>query len=493
MIKLSMRKILLRSMLLLWVACLVCSGASLAPKPYGPMPSEPQVAWAREEIIGIVHFALNTYTGTEWGYGDEDVALFNPENFDAGQIVRAAKAAGIKSLVIVAKHHGGFCLWPSAFNDHFTVKNSPWRQGRGDMLREFVDACRAENIGVGIYLSPWDRNHRDYGSQAYVDYYHSQLRELLSNYGPLTEVWFDGANGGDGYYGGFRGKKSIESESYYQWDKIMRIVRDLQPGAVCFGREDLRWVGNEDGVAGDPCWSTVREKSDVGNGDRSGKFWVPAEADFPLRKGWFWHPDDHPKSPAYLVNCYFSTVGRNAVMNIGLAPDRRGLLCDEDRASLQGLGERLRAIFKDNLARQATYSASNVRNRDPAFAAANAFDGHRSGAYWACDDAVTSASLELDFHGEQRFNIVSLREPLRLGQRIDSWALDAWSQGAWREFAKGSCIGSRRLWRGEPIVASKLRLRIIKASACPAISEVAVYLEPEASRSEAAAEPLLVR
>jgi len=456
-----------------------------APKPYGAIPSKRQIAYSKSELIGILHLSLNTYTDKEWGYGDENVSTFNPTQFDARQIVQAAKSAGLKRLIIVAKHHCGFCLWPSAYNSNFSIKNTPWRKGKGDMVRELVDACRDANIEVGIYLSPWDRNHKDYGTQAYVDYYHQQLRELLSNYGPVSEVWFDGANGGDGYYGGFRGKRAIDGKTYYQWDKVMQIVRTLQPDAVCFNQADIRWVGNEKGYAGDPCWSTQGSKDDTG--DRNGNSWMPAEADFPLRKGWFWHRDEKPKSPAYLVNRYFSTVGRNAVMDLGIAPDCRGVICDDDLASLSGFGKRLRAIFKTNLAEQAKATASNVRGNDPAYSPTNVIRGNNTGLYWATDDHVTNAELTLDFGRPTQFNIVSLREHTPLGQRVDNWALDSWSEGQWKEFSKGTGISSRRLWRGEPVTTTKLRLRILNASACPAISEVSVYLEPESSRKESLA------
>ena len=454
------------------------------PQAYGATPAERQVRWENKDLIGIVHLSLNTWTGKEWGYGDESPNLFNPEQFDARQIVRAAKAGGLQRLVLVAKHHVGFCLWPSKYNDNFTVKNSPWRGGQGDLVREFVDACHAEGVEVGLYLSPWDRNRADYGQPGYVEYYHNQLRELLSNYGEVDEVWFDGANGGDGFYGGARTKRPVNGGTYYEWDAVMKIVRELQPQAACFGREDIRWVGNEKGFAGDPCWAM---KGATGqNGDRHGSAWMPAEADFPLRNGWFWHPDGITKSPADLLNRYFTTAGRNAVMDLGIAPDTRGLICDEDLAALQGFGDRLRAIFATNLAATAKVSASNVRGNDPAYAAGNLLDGHGTGKYWATDDAVTNADAVADFGKPVTFSVVSLREQIQLGQRVDTWALDAWQNGQWQEFATGTGIGAHRLWRGEPVVTEKLRLRITGAAACPALSELAVYLEPEASRRESA-------
>lgn len=411
----------------------------LAATAAAPLPSPRQLAWHELETIGMVNFSTITYYGKEWGYGDEDPARFNPVDFDARQIVAAAKAGGLRGLVIDAKHHGGFCLWPSAYTD-YSVKSSPWRGGRGDMVKELADACREAGLGFGFYLSPWDRHHADYGRPAYVEYYHNQLRELLTHYGPVFEVWFDGANGGDGWYGGARERRSIGPD-YYQWAKVMALVRELQPGAVCFGREDVRWVGNEAGHAPAPCWATVT---------RGGSTWYPAEADFPLRAGWFWHPGARTRTSADLVDRYFATVGHNACMDIGLAPDRRGLLDAPDTAALQGFGDRLRAIFATDLAATA--------RRD---------------------------GLTLDFGRPTEFSVVSLREDLKFGERVDDWALEAQQAGEWREFARGVGIGNRRLWRGQPLTADKLRLRLLKSSAEPALREFAVYLEPESSRREA--------
>jgi alpha-L-fucosidase len=459
------------------------------PTPYGPTPSARQLKWHELEVYGMVNFSTITYYGKEWGYGDEDPAKFNPTEFDARQIARAARAAGIKLLVIDAKHHGGFCLWPSKYNDTYTVKNTPWRGGKGDMIKELSDAGRAEGIRVGIYLSPWDRNHKDYGKPEYVAYYQNQLRELLTNYGEIDEIWFDGANGGDGYYGGAKCTRTI-SANYYQWKKVMEIVRGAQPNAVCFNREDIRWVGNESGDGGDPCWGAVNDPEDPAYtiGNRNGKYWMPAEADFPLRNGWFWHPGGQTKSPAYLVNRYFATVGRNCAMDVGIAPDRRGLIDEPDTAALKGFGERIQAIFNTKLAQGARATASNVRGNAQTYAAANVLNGKsRFKTYWATDDGVKDAELTLDFGKPTEFSVVSLREPIQLGQRIDTWALDSWQDSQWQEFATGTGIGARRLWRGQSITSDKLRLRLINASASPAISEVGVYLEPQAGRKESGA------
>lgn len=462
------------------------------PEPYGAVPSERQLKWHEMEVYSMLNFSTITYYGKEWGYGDEDPKLFDPTEFDARQIVKVAKEAGIKGIVIDAKHHGGFCLWPSKYNKNYTVKNSPWRKGKGDMVREIADACREEGLEVGIYLSPWDRNHKDYGTDAYLTYYENQLREVLTNYGPIYQVWLDGANGGDGYYGGAREMRKVDQKNYYPTAKWFALIRELQPGAVIFSDmgPDVRWNGNEHGVSAETCWATISgvewaeaDHTHLNRGDRNGDQWIPAEADFPLRlhpKGWFWHPGppNTAASVEELVDIYFKSVGRNSAMDIGIAPDRRGLMCDEDIASLRGFGEYIRKIFDVDLARNATVSASNVRGGDPSYGGQNVINGKQEGRYWTTDDDITTAELVLDLGKRTEFSVVSLREHIRLGQRVDDWALDAWHAGQWHEFARGTGIGARRLWRGPAITSEKIRLRITDASACPAISEIGMFLEP---------------
>lgn len=471
------------------------AGATAAPppSPYPPVPSERQLAWHELELYGFVHFTVNTFTDREWGYGDEDPAVFAPPEFDADEIAAAFCEGGLKGLILTCKHHDGFCLWPSKHTNH-TVRRSPWRGGQGDMVREFSDACRRHGLKFGVYLSPWDRNRADYATPAYVDYYRAQLRELLTGYGEIFEVWFDGANGGDGFYGGARERRSIDRRTYYGWDETWRMVRELQPGAVMFSDAgpDIRWVGNERGIAGDPCWATLNrddfvpgeaDRCRLNRGDRPGARWVPAECDVSIRPGWFYHPaeDDKVRSPANLVDLYFQSVGRGASMLLNVPPDRRGRIHENDRAALRGFRERLEAIFSTNLAAGARASATAAREGE-AFSAAMVADGRRD-TYWAAPDAMRTAAIELDFGRDVAFNVVSLREPIALGQRIERWALDAWRDGTWETFAAGEAIGARRLWRGtNDVVAARVRLRIIKAAACPAISECVVHREPEEHR-----------
>ncbi len=463
----------------------------LPPAPYGPLPSARQLAWHELEFYGFIHFTINTFTDKEWGYGDESPALFNPTDFSAEQIVQTAVAAGMKGLILTAKHHDGFCLWPSQYTEH-SVKNSPWRDGRGDVVRELADACRRHQLKFGVYLSPWDRNHPEYGRPAYVTYYRNQLRELLSNYGDIFEVWFDGANGGDGYYGGARTTRKIDNRTYYDWLNTWQLVRELQPMACMFSDAgpDVRWVGNERGEAGETCWATLNradfapgraDTKRLNQGDRPGTDWLPAECDVSIRPGWFYHAkeDAQVKSPEQLVRLYFASVGRGASFLLNLPPDRRGRIPDVDVRSLMEFRQRLDAMFKTDLAASAKIEASNMRGNAPQFAATNVLDGRRD-TYWATDDAVKTPELILDFGQATTFNIVRLREFLPLGQRIEAFALDHWQDGNWKEFAAGTSIGNCRLVRAQPITTTKLRLRIVKAAAFPALSEVSVFAEAAA-------------
>lgn len=480
------------------------AGAAVPPKPYGPLPSERQLRWQALEFIGFCHFTVNTFTDKEWGYGDEDEKVFNPTDFDADQIASAAADAGMKELILTCKHHDGFCLWPSALTEH-SVKNSPWRDGKGDVVKELSDACRKQGLKFGVYLSPWDRNNKAYGTPAYLDYYRGQLRELLTHYGEVSEVWFDGANGGDGYYGGAREKRHIDNHTYYDWPNTWKIVRALAPGAVMFSDAgpDVRWVGNENGTAGDPCWATLDltapgrqpggSSKGLTTGERPGTDWVPAECDVSIRPGWFYHAaeDDKVKTPAQLMDLYFKSVGRGAVLNVNVPPDRRGQLHEQDVKSLHAFGDLLRATFAQDLARGATASANNVRGGANAYAASHVIDGDRD-TYWSCNGDAKSPELVLEWPKPVTFNVVRLREFLPLGQRIEAFALDQWEEakadggeagkaaGHWKEFAAGTSIGNCRLLRVPPVTTRKLRLRVTQAPVCPAISEIGVFAAPDA-------------
>jgi alpha-L-fucosidase len=460
-----------------------------APQPYGAVPSARQLAWHSLEAYAFVHFTVNTFTDREWGYGDESPGVFNPTDFDADQIAAAAKAGGLSAIILTCKHHDGFCLWPSAYTDH-TIAHSPFRGGHGDVVRDISAACARAGLKFGVYLSPWDRNRSDYGSASYIEFYRHQLTELLARYGPIFEVWFDGANGGDGYYGGAREKRHIDNTTYYDWPNTWKIVRRLQPAAVIFsdGGPDARWVGNERGQAGDPCWATINaagffpgHASRLETGDRGGASWMPAEADISIRPGWFYHPaeDNAVKSPAVLFGIYLNTVGRGTDLILNLAPDRSGRIPIRDVESLRGFKRLRDETFARDLAFGATAHASNVRGDDPRFAAANAVAGSHD-RYWATDDDVNQAELVLDLPGPRTFDLVRIREYLPLGQRISAVAVDAedGATGGWRQIAAATSIGAQRLLPTAPVTTRRVRLRVVEAAACPAISEFALFKRP---------------
>lgn len=462
--------------------------AAQPPAPYGPLPSERQLEWEQLEYVGFLHFTVNTFTDREWGEGDEEEKVFNPTDFDAEQIVRTASEAGMKELVLTAKHHDGFCLWPSKFTEH-SVKKSPWKNGQGDVVREISDACHKHGLRFGVYLSPWDRNHKDYGRPEYLEYYRNQLRELLTQYGPISEVWFDGANGGTGYYGGARERRTIDSRTYYDWPVTWDLVRQLQPKACIFSDvgPDIRWVGNEAGRAGDPCWATLdttgfapghADEKRLNRGDRPGTQWLPAECDVSIRPGWFYHAseDGKVKSGQRLLDLYFASVGRGATLMLNVPPDRRGHLHETDVQSLLEFKRLREAIFAHDLAKEAKASASNTRGGDRRFSPHNVVDSKRD-TYWATDDGAGTPELVLAWAKPVTFSVVRLREYLPLGQRIEAFGIDQWADDKWLEIATGTSIGNCRLVRVQPTTTSKIRLRIVQAPVCPAISEVGVFAE----------------
>lgn len=463
------------------------------PAPCGAVPSARQLRWHALEFYGFLHFTVNTFTDKEWGYGDESERGFNPTALDARQWARVARDAGMKGLIITAKHHDGFCLWPSQFTDH-SVKRSPWKNGQGDVLKELSRACREFGLKFGVYLSPWDRNRPEYATPQYLAYYRHQLRELLTHYGPIFEVWFDGANGGDGYYGGARERRKIDNSTYYDWPDTWSLVRTLQPDAVMFSDAgpDVRWVGNESGVAFETAWMPINRKliypgcPDYGKyapGQPDGTDWVPPEVDVSIRPGWFYHPseDAQVKSVEKLREIYYQSVGRGANLLLNLPPDRRGLIPDTDAARLRALHAILAATFKTDLARGAQATASATRGHAARFAADRVNDGDPK-TYWATDDGVTNGAVELAFRQPVRFDNVVLQEYIALGQRVAAWTVAAEAGGQWKQIAAGTTIGYKHIARFPAVTASRVRLNVTQARACPTISTLALYLSPDGGR-----------
>jgi alpha-L-fucosidase len=421
-----------------------------------PLPSPAQLVWQRDELALFLHFGVNTFTDREWGDGQEDPGIFAPTRLDAGQWARAARVAGFRAMILTAKHHDGFCLWPSRTTSH-SVARSPWRGGGGDVVREFVDACRGEGLRAGLYCSPWDRHEPSYGdSPRYNDLYCDQLTELLTQYGPIHEVWFDGANGE-----GPNGRRQV-----YDWPRVFGLVRRLQPEAVVFSDAgpDVRWIGNERGEAGDPNWSTVDPAAvpypgasgdgvtrALQHGDPAGTVWRPGETDTSIRPGWFYHPaeDDRVKTVDQLVQLYFTSVGRNSKLLLNVPPTREGRLHETDVARLTGMRERLTVLFKDDLAaaRKAAWRSTGDR----------------------------TAVAELDLGRPVRVGIADLREDVEHGQAIAGYRLEGASGGEWQTLSRGTTIGLRRLDRFGPQTVRRVRLHVEDAVEPPRPVRIALY------------------
>lgn len=459
-----------------------------APAPFGPVPTENQVRWQEMEYYAFVHYSLNTYTDQSWGFGNEDVKLFNPEKLDCRQWARTCKEAGMKGIIITAKHHCGFCLWPSRYTD-YSVKNAPWKNGKGDVVKEMADACKEYGLKLGIYLSPWDRNHPDYGKPEYITYFRNQLTELLTNYGPIFEIWFDGANGGSGYYGGANETRTIDRTTYYDWSNTYKLIRKLQPNIVIWNdggdRGDLRWVGTEGGYVGETNWSLLNATGDVPYdmlhyGVENGNAWVPAEVNTSIRPEWFYHPgeDSRVKTVPRLMETYYNSIGHNGSLLLNFPIDTSGLIHENDVKAALAFAKAAKEAFAVNLIANKKATASNVRGNAKQFDAANAIDGSKD-SYWATDEAITAASLTIDFGKPTTFNRFLVQEYIRLGQRVKAFTVEAFVDGNWKEIAKATTIGYKRILRFPTVKATKVRLNITGAKACPVIANIGIYNAPQ--------------
>ena len=450
------------------------------------VPSQKLITYQQMELIGFIHFTVNTFTDKEWGYGDESPEIFNPLALDVEQWVKTAQAAGMKQLILTAKHHDGFCLWPSQFTEH-SVKNSPYKNGNGDVVGEFVAACKKYSLKAGLYLSPWDRNHKDYGTAAYITYYKNQLEELLTQYGEINEIWFDGANGGDGYYGGANEIRKIDRETYYGWEDIIAFVKNLQPNIKIFSDAgpDVHWIGNEKGFAGSTFWSTINtdsltigsSKTDYLNtGDPKGTKWIVGQCDVSIRPGWFYHTDQDSlvKTPQQLADIYYKSVGRNSLLLLNLPPDKRGIIHENDVQALTDFRAIIDESFATDLAKDQMASANNTRKKHPKFAPSNILDENPM-TYWATDDGIFPAILEIDLNENNIFDRIMIQEPIRFGQRISRFEIDVIGSNGWETIFKGTTIGYKRIIRIPPVNTRKIRLRITKANNTVAISNFGLY------------------
>ena len=477
------------------------SSTALPPEPVLPVPNEHQLAWQNLEFYGFVHFNMNTFTNMEWGTGAEDPALFNPTAFDANQWARVCKDAGMKGIIITAKHHDGFCLWPTATTEH-SVKNSPYKNGEGDIIREIADACKAHGLKFGVYLSPWDRNHAAYGTPEYVEVFRTQLRELLTLYGDVFEVWFDGANGGTGYYGGANEDRKVDKMNYYDWPTTFALVRELQPQAVIFGDAgpDVRWVGNEHGFAYETTWSNLLRDSVYGGmpeysekysrGQENGTHWVPAEADVSIRPGWYYHEfEDHKvRSLPELLDIYYNSIGRNASLLLNFPVDKRGLIHENDIAQLKKLTDKIEEDFAENLLKNLS-SITADKDRGRGFEPKNVLDENLD-TYWSTPDGELSGSVTISFKDSVTFNRFLVQEHIALGQRVKAFTLEAETEAGWETIAEETTIGFKRILRLEDITAKSVRFTVVDAKASPTIANLALYhapklvLAPNVSRSK---------
>jgi alpha-L-fucosidase len=443
--------------------------------------------WQEMEYYAFIHFSLNTYTDQSWGFGNEDIKTFNPTKLDAREWVRTCKESGMTGVILVAKHHCGFCLWPSKYTE-YSVKNAPWKGGKGDVVRDVANACKEYGLKFGVYLSPWDRNRADYGKPEYITYFRNQLTELLSNYGPVFETWFDGANGGTGYYGGANEERKIDPKTYYDWPTTYALVRKLQPGIVIWNdggdRGDLRWVGTEAGEVGETNWSKLNAKGDVDwgglhFGKEDGDAWVPAEVNTSIRPEWFYHPseDGRVKTVSQLVDTYYNSVGRNAplLLNFPIKPD--GTIPETDAKNAIEMGKVIKETFAHDLARNAKAEASTTRGNSAQFGPKNVVDGKKD-TYWATDDDVRTGSITIDLGKPTVFNRFLAQEYIRLGQRVKGFTVEAFVDGNWKEIGRGSTIGYKRILRFPSVQATKVRFTITDSDASPVISNIGLYNAP---------------
>lgn len=468
------------------ISILICSlllvSCAVEPvKPLDVVPSPAQLAWHEMEMNAFVHFSINTFTDKEWGYGDESPALFAPDELDPDQWVKVFRDAGFKGVILTAKHHDGFCLWPSQFTEH-SIKNSPVKT---DVVKAVSEACKKYGLKFGIYLSPWDRNHPEYGRPPYVDYYRAQLDELFKTYGPVFEMWFDGANGGDGFYGGAREKRTINGSTYYQWPATLDLVRSFNSDIIFFSDAGpgVRWVGNERGVAGETNWNTITAdtlfagkpgiEQLLNTGSEDGTKWIPAETDVSIRPGWFYHAsqDALVKSPDHLFEIYLTSVGRGSTLLLNVPPDRHGKINPIDVESLQGFRKLIDKTFAldhapsgkvEGESRGGPYQAAGLTDTDPQ-------------TIWATEEGVISGSVTLTWENSKRVNYVVLEEPIKLGQRVRSFDVEAMVNGSWSRVATGTTIGYKRILKIDSIQTNSIRINIYDSKECVVLSGLKVY------------------
>jgi alpha-L-fucosidase len=447
--------------------------ASVAPpRPLPPLPSPAQMAWQELEYYAFVHFGMNTFTGDEWGKGQAPPSIFQPTALDTRQWARVAKAAGMKGIILTAKHHDGFCLWPSQ-TTRYTVAQSSWRNGTGDVLRDLSEASREAGLKFGVYLSPWDRNHPDYGTPRYNRLFKEQWREVLTGYGEVFESWLDGAN-------------DHQKRMVYDFPGFFATIKSLQPQTIIFSDAgpDIRWVGNEKGFAGETNWSTFNndgsfpgfaEDALLGVGEETGPVWLPAECDVSIRPGWFYHTeeDQRLKTVEQLMEIYYGSVGRNANLLLNIGVDQRGLVHPHDEQRLLEFRSAREAAFRHPRT-VASITASQTRGNDPRYRPEQMLDADPS-TWWATDDGQREATLDLVFDEEVTCDKIRLQEPISMGQRIRRFSIETWTGKGWQSISQQTTIGYQRIVRFPTIRTQRLRIRIEDARAEPLLSTITVY------------------
>lgn len=458
-----------------------------APEAILPIPEPRQLEWQKMETYAFVHFGLNTFNDREWGYGDTDPLTFNPSNLDCEQWVQTFVNSGMKGVILTAKHHDGFCLWPTQLTE-YCIRNTPYKDGKGDIVRELSDACKKYGIKFAVYLSPWDRHQANYGTPEYVEFFHKQLRELMSNYGDVFEVWFDGANGGDGWYGGAKDSRNIDRKTYYNYPRIYEMLDELQPQAIVFsdGGPGCRWVGNENGFAGATNWSFLRagevfpgydKYRELQYGHADGNQWVPAECDVSIRPGWFYHPeeDDKVKTVEQLTDLYYRSVGHNATLLLNFPVARDGLIHPTDSANAVNFHLNVQKQLAQNLLAGLSPKATDERG---GVFSAKAVTDNQYDTYWATNDNVTSATIEFDLPQTEKINRMLIQEYIPLGQRVKSFIVEYNENGEWlpaKLKEETTTVGYKRLLRFETVSTDKIRVRFTDARACLCINNIEAY------------------
>src|SRR5688572_559183 len=439
-----------------------------------PLPSKSQLAWHEMEFYFFVHFGPNTFTDKEWGHGDEPEDIFNPTQLDCRQWARTAKQAGAKGIIITAKHHDGFCLWPSKYSKH-TVRESKWKNGKGDVLKELSQACKEYGLKFGVYISPWDRNHPKYGTPQYNDVFVNMMKEIFTSYGPIWELWWDGANGE-----GPNGKKQV-----YDWDRFKKTVKTLSPNTVVFSDvgPHIRWVGNEKGIAGKTNWNYLdtvgftpglgAPSTDILNtGNMLGKTWLPAECDVSIRPGWFWHENenDKVKTPEQLFDLYLKSVGRGANLLLNIPPDRRGRIHANDSTAVVGLKKLIDKNLENSLTRDKVVKVFFDKPDSIVFS---------SNKQIAEIKNYRENSCNIIFDQPKVVNTIILREDLKFGQRVKNFVVQILDEDKKSYKIEGTTIGFQRILTFPQIKTSFIAIRILDSFGNPMINRVDAFLIDE--------------